>query len=80
MGTGFYSSQILQKPEVREDQLISFLTVDSKIREFEQRRPRRLKERQNSNKFIKRNIKFARASRFFVHFFAVAKRLRRENA
>ena len=27
MGTGFYSSQILQKPEVREDQLISFLTV-----------------------------------------------------
>ena len=27
MGTGFYSSEILQKPEVREDQLISFLTA-----------------------------------------------------
>ena len=32
------------------------------------------------NRFIKQNNKFARASRFFVHFFAVSARLRRENA
>ena len=35
----------------------------------------------NSKRFIKQNNKFARASRFFfVHFFAVTARLRRENA
>ena len=33
-----------------------------------------------SNRFIKKNNKFARASRFFVHFFALATRLRRKNA
>ena len=33
-----------------------------------------------SNRFIKQNIKFARAARFFVHFFAVIARLRRENS
>ena len=33
-----------------------------------------------SNRFIEQNNKFARASRFFVHFFAVTARLRRENA
>ena len=32
-----------------------------------------------NNRFIKQNLKFARASRFFVHFFAVTARLRREN-
>ena len=53
-----------------------------KIREFLQRRRRRLRqrERQNSSRFIKQNNKFARASGFFVHFFAVSARLRRENA
>ena len=32
-----------------------------------------------NNRSIKQNLKFARASRFFVHFFAVTARLRREN-
>ena len=32
------------------------------------------------NGFVKQNNNFARASRFFVHFFAVTARLRRENA
>ena len=37
-------------------------------------------ERQKSNRFSNQNNTFARASRFFVHFFAVTARLRRENA
>ena len=50
------------------------------IKELKIPRRRRERERQNSNRFIQKNNKFARASRFFVHFFAVAARLRRENA
>ena len=42
------------------------------------RRPQR--ERDKSNRFNWQNNNFARASRFFVHFFAVTARLRRENA
>ena len=34
----------------------------------------------NNNRFITQNNNFARASRFFVHFFTVLARLRRENA
>ena len=33
-----------------------------------------------ANRFIKQNNRFARASRFSVHFLAVTTRLRRENA
>ena len=47
-------------------------TRRSANRELKQRRRRRQRERQNK--------KLARASRFFVHFFAVTARLRRENA
>ena len=36
------------------------------------RRRRQQRERQNNNRCIKQNNRFARASRFFVHFFAVA--------
>ena len=36
--------------------------------------------RQKSNGFITQNNNFARASRFFVLFFTVLARLRRENA
>ena len=35
---------------------------------------------ENGKKVIGLDNNFARASRFFVHFFAVAARLRRENA
>jgi len=41
---------------------------------------RRQREREQNNGFNKQNINFARALRFFVHFFAVFIRLRRENA
>ena len=54
--------------------------LPSEKRQFLLRRRRRQRERQNSNRFIKQNNKLARASRFFVHFFAVTARLRRENA
>ena len=48
--------------------------------ELTQRRRRRQRERQKSNRFIEQNNYFARASRFFVHFFAVVARLQRESA
>ena len=41
-------------------------------------RRQRERERQKSNRFNVQNNNFARASRFFVHFFAVLARLRRE--
>ena len=44
------------------------------------RRRRRQRERHKSNWFNLQNNNFALASRFFVHFFAVTARLRRENA
>ena len=37
-------------------------------------------KRQKSTRFNEQNNNFARASRFFVHFFAVTARLQRENA
>ena len=40
----------------------------------------RQRDRQKSNRFVKQNNSFLRASRSFVHFFAVTARLRRENA
>ena len=49
------------------------------IGELKERRRRRQPGRQKSNRFITQNNNFARASRFFVHFFTVLARLRREN-
>ena len=40
-------------------------------------RRRRQRERQKSNRLKRQNNNSARASRFFVHFFAVTARLRR---
>ena len=48
-------------------------------RELQQRRRRRQKELQKSNRLDKQNRNFARAADFFVHFFAVTARLRSEN-
>ena len=50
------------------------------ITERRQRRRRRKRERQKSNRFFQQSNNFARAAHFFVHFFAVTARLRRENA
>ena len=48
-------------------------------RDFKIQRRERQQERQNNNCFNKQSNNFARASRFFVHFFPVFARLRREN-
>ena len=50
------------------------------IRDFKIQRWRLQRGRQKSNTLNNQNNNFARASRFFVHFFAVIARLRRENA
>ena len=50
------------------------------IRDLKIRRRRRQRVRQESNRFNNQNNNFAPASRFFVHVFAFAARLRRENA
>ena len=50
------------------------------IRDVKIQRRGRQQERQKNNRFNKQNNNFARALRFFVHFFARFARLRRENA
>ena len=49
-------------------------------RDLEQRLRRRQRERKKAIGLDWQNNNFARASRFFVHFFAVAARLQRESA
>ena len=48
------------------------------IRDLTKPRRRRQRERQKSNRFNEQNNNSARASRFFVHFFAFTAQLRRE--
>ena len=48
-------------------------------KELKQRRRRRQRERQKTIGLDKQNSNFARASRFFVHFFAVVARQQRES-
>ena len=51
------------------------------LRELNQRRRRRQRERPKSNRIqLGKKNNFARASRFYVHFFAVTAPLQRENA
>ena len=50
------------------------------MRELKQLRRRQQRERQKSNRFDLQNNNFARASRFFVHFFAVVAWQQRETA
>ena len=45
-----------------------------------QRRRRQREHQKNNNRFNRQNNNFARASHYFVHFFPVFARLRRENA
>ena len=49
-------------------------------RELKQRRRRQQRERQKAVALDWQNKNFARASRFFVHFFAVTVRLQRESS
>ena len=63
--------------------LFEKFTLRSQIhtnRDFKIQRRGRQRKRQKKNWFNKQNDNFARASRFFVHFFPVFARLRRENA
>ena len=87
---------VILRPVKREEQLLLAFNLTSdhrcsllryiinlrhpidESRELRQRRRRR--ERQKSYRFILTNNNFARASRFFVHFFAVVARLQRESA
>ena len=58
---------------------LAFVMED--IRDFKIQRRGRQQERQKKTiRFNNQNNNFARASRFFVHFFARFARLRRENA
>ena len=50
------------------------------IRVLKMPRQRQQRGRQKSDGLNKQNNNSARAARFFVHFFAVTARLRRENA
>ena len=58
----------------------SLVFVMEDIRDFKIQRRGRQQERQKKKWFNKQNNNFARASRFFVHFFARFARPRRENA
>ena len=49
-------------------------------RDFKIQRRGRQRERKKTKRFNEQNNKFARASRFFIHFFPVFARLRGENA
>ena len=66
---------------MRTDTLYHRRRFATQIRELKQRRRRRQRERQKINRFSlakRQKMNFARASRFFVHFFAVTARLQRE--
>ena len=57
---------------------IESLSISSFNKDLTKLRRRRQRESQKSNIFNERNNNSARASRFFVHFFAVPAQLRRE--
>ena len=59
-------------------QQIEGLSISSFNKDLTKLRRRRQRESQKSNIFNERNNNSARASRFFVHFFAVPAQLRRE--
>ena len=60
--------------------IFSQLIRDLKIQRRGQQREREKNKTKKNNRFNKQNNNFARASQFFVHFFPVFARLRRENA
>ena len=66
--------------KLRTFYLASILFYVIKIRDFKIQRRGRQRERHKNNRFNKQNNNFASASHFFVHFFPVFARLRRENA
>ena len=74
-------TQASQCREVSIATLQAGTTPVAATRKLKQRRRRRQRERQKSNRVrLAKEQQSARASRFIVHFFAVAARLRRENA
>ena len=67
------------RPNEHSQRYLGLLLTSKRLanRELKQRRRRRQWERQKAMGLDWQNNKFARASRFFVHFFAVSARLRR---
>ena len=63
-----------------ERPIASTMGFSRELYQLYQRRRRRQRGLQENNGFVAQNNNFARASRFFVHFFTVLARLRRENA
>ena len=61
-------------------QVVETSVTVNNSRKLKQRRRRQQRERQKTIGLDWQNNNFARALRFFVHFFAVTERLRRENA
>ena len=75
--TSFCHFDILAKTRSR---LTTATMFSRQNRDFKIQRRGRQGERKKNIRFNKQNNNFARASRFFVHFFPVFARLRRENA
>ena len=70
---GAYFQTNVNASYIRAALVVSALCIRD-VRELWQR------ERQKSNRLIKQNNNFARATRFFVHFSTASPRLQRENA
>ena len=64
--------------ETESDATRLLLASFANKRDLTKLRRQRQRERQKSNRFNEQNNNSARASRFFVNFFAVAAKLRRE--
>ena len=73
--------RLLEMKNKSRNDKTSLAFVMEDIRDFKIQRRGRQQERQKKNiRFNKQNNNFARASRFFVHFFARFARPRRGNA
>ena len=72
--------RLLEMKNKSRNDKTSLAFVMEDIRDFKIQRRGRQQERQKKKWFNKQNNNFARASRFFVHFFARFARPRRENA
>ena len=64
--------------ETKSDATRLLLASFANKRHLTKLRRQRQRERQKSNRFNEQNNNSARASRFFVNFFAVPEKLRRE--
>ena len=71
-------AKVLATSEIRWQRSLFESSDFDDNRDLTRLRRRRQEERQKSNRFNEQNNNSARASRFFVHFFADPAKLRRE--